>query len=67
MRQILEFRARVAFKPGVLAEGIIDMVAEMAHKRKNIRVGFEILCRAGHEADQKRIDKITIELVRRVS
>ncbi len=67
MRQILEFRARVAFKPDVLSEEIIDMVAEIAHKRKDIRIGLEIFCRASHEADKKRLDKVTLKQVRQVS
>ncbi len=64
-RRILAYRAELAFKSYALSEDIIDMVAEISDQTKNLRHGIETLYRAGRAADQKRIDEITPELIRR--
>ena len=64
-RKILEYRANLAFKSHVLSDDIIDMVAEISHQTRNLRHGIETLYRSGRAADQKRIDEISPELIRR--
>ncbi|MHA2173286.1 MAG: Cdc6/Cdc18 family protein [Candidatus Hodarchaeales archaeon] len=63
--KILGYRARLAFKSNAVSEEIIEMVAEISDQTKNLRHGIETLYRAGRAADQKRIDEITPELIRR--
>ncbi len=64
-REILEYRAKLAFKSHALSDDIIDMVAEISDQTKNLRHGIETLYRSGRAADQKRIDEISPELIRR--
>ncbi len=64
-RKILAYRAELAFKSYALSEDIIDMVSEISDQTKNLRHGIETLYRAGRAADQKRIDEISPELIRR--
>jgi len=63
-REILEYRAKLAFKSHALSDDIIDMVAEISDQTKNLRHGIETLYRSGRAADQKRIDEINPELIR---
>ncbi|MCK5604001.1 hypothetical protein KAR91_19090, partial [Candidatus Pacearchaeota archaeon] len=64
-RKILSYRANLAFKSYALSDDIIDMVAEISDQTKNLRHGIETLYRAGRAADQRRIDEISPELIRR--
>ncbi|MHA2289042.1 MAG: Cdc6/Cdc18 family protein [Promethearchaeota archaeon] len=64
-RKILAYRSELAFKSYALSDDIIDMVSEISDQTKNLRHGIETLYRAGRAADQKRIDEITPELIRR--
>ena len=64
-REILDYRAKLAFKSHALSDDIIDMVAEISDQTKNLRPGIETLYRSGRAADQKRIDEISPELIRR--
>jgi cell division control protein 6 len=64
-REILDYRAKLAFKSHALSDDIIDMVAEISDQTKNLRHGIETLYRSGRAADQKRIDEISPELIRR--
>ena len=63
-REILEGRAKLAFKSHALSDDIIDMVAEISDQTKNLRHGIETLYRSGRAADQKRMDEISPELIR---
>ncbi|MHA1512528.1 MAG: Cdc6/Cdc18 family protein [Candidatus Hodarchaeales archaeon] len=63
-REILGYRAKLAFKSHALSDDIVDMVAEISDQTKNLRHGIETLYRSGRAADQKRIDEITPELIR---
>ena len=63
--EILGYRAQLAFKSSAVSEDIIEMVAEISDQTKNLRHGIETLYRSGRAADQKRIDEITPELIRR--
>ncbi|UCG90447.1 MAG: AAA family ATPase [Candidatus Heimdallarchaeota archaeon] len=64
-RNILDYRAHLAFKTTALSEDILEMVAEISDQTKNLRHGIEILYRTGRAADQQRLDELTPELVRR--
>ncbi len=62
---ILKYRAHLAFKSSALSEEILDMITEISHQTKNLRHGIETLYRAGRGADQKQLNEITPELIRR--
>ena len=64
-KKILDHRAHLAFKTTALSEDILEMIAEISDQTKNLRHGIEILYRAGRAADQKRLDELTPELVRK--
>ncbi|MHA1970208.1 MAG: Cdc6/Cdc18 family protein [Candidatus Hodarchaeales archaeon] len=59
-RDILNYRARLAFKSSALSEDVLEMVAEISDQTKNLRHGIETLY-----ADQRRLDEITPEMIRR--
>ncbi|MHA2219529.1 MAG: hypothetical protein ACXACY_26780, partial [Candidatus Hodarchaeales archaeon] len=61
-REILEYRAKLAFKSHALSDDIIDMVAEISDQTKNLRHGIETLYRSGRAADQKRIHELIAAL-----
>ncbi len=63
--EILSYRANLAFKSSAISEEIIDMVSEISDQTKNLRHGIETLYRAGRAADQRRLDEITPEMIRR--
>ncbi len=64
-RDILSYRARLAFKSSALSEDILEMIAEISDQTKNLRHGIETLYRSGRGADQRRLDEITPEMIRR--
>ncbi len=64
-RNILNYRARLAFKSSALSDDILEMIAEISDQTKNLRHGIETLYRSGRGADQRRLDEITPEMIRR--
>ncbi|MHA2225811.1 MAG: Cdc6/Cdc18 family protein [Candidatus Hodarchaeales archaeon] len=64
-RTILEYRANLAFKTTAIPEDILDMISEISNQTKNLRHGIEILYRAGRTADQKRLDELSPEMIRK--
>lgn len=61
---ILDYRARLAFKGSAINEELIHMVAEIANQTKNARHGIEIFLRAGKKADYEQESEVTAEHVR---
>lgn len=49
---ILSQRVEKAFRPGVISDELLDIVAEAASKAEDIRLGFAILLSAGLEAEE---------------
>ena len=64
-RDILSYRVNLAFKPNAVSEEILEMITEISDQTKNLRHGIEILYRAGWEADQRQLNEINPELIRR--
>jgi len=64
LKEILDYRTELAFRPGVVSEEILDMVVEIASKTQNARHGIEILYHAGKLADREETDEITEEMIR---
>ncbi|MHA1215504.1 MAG: Cdc6/Cdc18 family protein [Candidatus Hodarchaeales archaeon] len=65
-REILEYRAKLAFKTSAISADIIEMVTEICLHTQNLRHGVETFYRAGRAADQMNLDEITPEIIRRV-
>jgi len=61
---ILDFRSKLAFKPGCCTAEIIDFIAHVSARYSDMRYAMEILYKAGKNADQKGLDSITPECVR---
>ncbi len=61
---IIQYRATLAFREGIISLEAVEMIAEITHKTLNIRHGIEILYRAGMAADLHQLDEITPELIR---
>ena len=66
-KQILQYRAELAFKEYVISENIIEMVSEITTQHKNMRHGIEILRKSGLYADKEGLDKITADMIREAS
>ncbi len=64
MYEILQYRAKLAFRDGSISSDVVEMVAEIAHETLNLRHGIEILYRAGMSADLHQLNEITPELIR---
>ncbi|MHA2365210.1 MAG: Cdc6/Cdc18 family protein, partial [Candidatus Hodarchaeales archaeon] len=64
IREILEFRASLAFKSTAYSEELLEMISEISDNTQNIRHGIEILHRAGRIADRKNESEIDPEMVR---
>ncbi|MHA2364881.1 MAG: Cdc6/Cdc18 family protein [Candidatus Hodarchaeales archaeon] len=67
LKEILEYRASLALKPTAYDNEIIELITEIAFQDHNVRLGLEILFRAGQlvEAEQNTT-MIDSETVRRV-
>lgn len=63
--EIIQYRAELAFKSGVVSDEILEMVAEIAAKTENARHAIELLFRAGKIADRLAEDVITPEMIRK--
>ena len=68
LRDILEHRAKLAFYPGVIEDGVIPLCAHMAAREHgDARRALDLLRVAGEIAEREGASKITIEHVRRAS
>ncbi|MBD3205846.1 AAA family ATPase [Candidatus Bathyarchaeota archaeon] len=67
---ILEARAKEAFRPGAVSRNLIEYVADLASGRKedpgDCRYALDLLLSAGIKADEDRFEEITFEHVREV-
>jgi cell division control protein 6 len=64
LKEILDYRVNLAFKPSAISEDIVDMIVEIAAQTHNARHGIEILYHTGKIADRDGKEEITTEMVR---
>jgi cell division control protein 6 len=60
-RDILLNRAKLGFYPDVADSGVIDKIAEYTHSLGDLRVGIDLLKRAGLNAERHANRKISVE------
>ncbi|MGC9514204.1 ORC1-type DNA replication protein [Methanocrinis sp.] len=65
IRDILERRVQRGFYPGVVSEEIIDLVSEITERAGDLRVGIDLLKRAGMVAERRASKTISHEDVER--
>lgn len=53
IRDILDRRVQLGFYPGVVSPEIIDMVSDLTERAGDLRVGIDLLKRAGMEAERR--------------
>lgn len=67
MKDILEERVKLAFRPGSVEKGVVLLAANYAVKHGgDVRVGLECLLRAARHAEQKGSKKVTVKDVKSV-
>ena len=67
MKDILEERVRLAFRPGSVEKGVVLLVANHAVKQGgDVRVGLECLLRAARHAEERGSKLITVKDVKSV-
>ncbi|MHA1131768.1 MAG: Cdc6/Cdc18 family protein [Candidatus Helarchaeota archaeon] len=64
LKEILDFRVGLAFKPATISEELVDLIVEIASQTQNARHGIEILYHAGKIADREGRNELTSEMVR---
>ncbi len=65
IKDILERRAQLGFYPGVVSEEIIEKVSDLTERAGDLRVGIDLLKRAGMEAERRASRTISEEDVDR--
>jgi cell division control protein 6 len=65
IRDILDRRAQLGFYPGVVSEEIIEEVSDLTERAGDLRVGIDLLKRAGMEAERRASRTISREDVGR--
>jgi cell division control protein 6 len=65
IKDILERRAQLGFYPGVVSAEIIDLVSDLTERAGDLRVGIDLLKRAGMEAERRASRTISREDVDR--
>jgi cell division control protein 6 len=65
IKDILERRAQMGFYPGVVSEEIIEKVSDLTARAGDLRVGIDLLKRAGMEAERRASRTISEEDVDR--
>lgn len=63
--EIIKYRSDLAFKPGVVSDEVLEMVADIASKTENARHAIELLFRAGKIADHLSEEYISPEMIRK--
>jgi len=66
-KTILKQRVSKALQPGVLPDGLLEMIAEAASKAGDIRLGFGIILSAGRIAEDKGKNTIEFEDLRKAA
>jgi len=64
LKDIMDYRADLAFDSSAIPEDIVDMVVDIASQTENARHGIEIMYHAGKLADREERDAITEEMIR---
>ena len=64
LRDIVAFRVPLAFYPGTVPEGTIDLIADASGELGDARFAIEILEKAGMLAEEEGMDEVTPENVR---
>lgn len=64
LKEILDYRADLAFQSSAISEDIVDMIVEIASITQNARHGIEIMYHAGKLADREGKDALNEEMVR---
>ncbi|MCP4764031.1 MAG: AAA family ATPase [archaeon] len=62
--EILKFRCRLAFYPETFTDEELQMIAVVAEKEKNMRVGIEIIRRVALRLDEEGLDHASSEMIR---
>jgi cell division control protein 6 len=65
IREILEGRAQIGFYPGVVSGDVIEKIADLTERAGDLRVGIDLLKRAGLEAERRASKSISSEDVER--
>ncbi|KQC15381.1 MAG: cell division control protein 6 [Methanosaeta sp. SDB] len=65
IKDILERRAQLGFYPGVVTEKIVEKVSDLTERAGDLRVGIDLLKRAGLEAERRASRTISEEDVDR--
>ena len=65
IREILDRRAQIGFYPGVVSSDLIEKIAEFTERAGDLRVGIDLLKRAGLEAERRASKSISSEDVDR--
>ena len=63
--EIIKYRGKMAFKGEFIESGVYDIVAEIAYESHNMRMGIELLTRAGEYASATD-QMITSEIIRKI-
>ncbi|MFX0012098.1 MAG: Cdc6/Cdc18 family protein, partial [Candidatus Hermodarchaeota archaeon] len=66
-KQILEYRAELAFKEYVVNDDILSMVSQIVTDHQDMRHGIEILRKSGLYADKEGLDRINADIIREAS
>lgn len=61
IRDILGRRARVGYYPGVMSDGVLDLVVEQTERSGDLRVGIDLLKRAALSAERRASRSISAE------
>lgn len=61
IREILDRRAQIGFYPGVVSSDLIEKIAEFTERAGDLRVGIDLLKRAGLEAERRASKSISSE------
>lgn len=59
MKDILSRRAQLGFYPGVISDEVLDMIVDFTEKAGDLRVGIDLLKRAGLSAEKRASKSIS--------
>jgi cell division control protein 6 len=61
MKDILSRRAQLGFYPGVISEEVLELIVDFTEKSGDLRVGIDLLKRAGLSAEKRASKSILIQ------
>jgi len=64
---ILNYRSKVGFQKDVITEDVLKMISQIVVDHQNIRNGLEILRKCGSLCVKRKLDHITVEMVKEIS